>query len=191
MISLQSITGAKRAVLLLLAVLAAALLVFPESRQSPLQAIGRPLASAIAVPLRALDTLNQGIDTVWSRYLALRHVREENLTLRQEIARLQVDNARLHERAAETDRLRALLDLREEFPYVTITARVVGRDPTNWYRSIVINKGRQEGLAADMGVVTPTGAVGRLVKVYDHFAVVLLIIDRNNAVTGLDRKSVV
>jgi rod shape-determining protein MreC len=91
----------------------------------------------------------------------------------------------LRERAVETERLRAALRLSEEFPYATIAARVVGRDPTNWYRSIVINKGHREGLAVDMGVMTPAGAAGRIVKVYDHFAVVLLLIDRNNAVTGL------
>ena len=178
-------TGAKRAVLLFLTVLAAAFFVFPESRQSPLLAIGRPLTFALALPLRAMDTLNQAIESVWNSYLALRHVREENLTLQQKIARLQMDNAALRERAAETDRLRALLHLSEEFPYATIAARVVGRDPTNWYRSIVINKGRKEGVATDMGVMTAAGAVGRIVKTYDHFAVGLLIIDRNNAVTGL------
>ncbi len=178
-------TGSKRAVLLLLAVLAAALLIFPESRQSPLQTIGRPLASAIALPLRAVDALNQAIETIRNRYLTLRHVREENRAIRQELGRLRMDNAQLREMAAETDRLRALLRLRAVIPFPTVAARVVGRDPTNWYRSIVINKGRKEGLATDMGVMTPAGAVGRIVKVYDYLAIVLLIIDRTNAVTGL------
>lgn len=177
--------GVKRTVLLLLAVLTAALLVFPETRQSPLQTIGRPLASVIALPLRAVDAVSQAIDGAWSRYIALRHSREENLDLRQDIARLQMENARLRERAVEIERLRAVLRLSEEFPYATTAARVVGRDSTNWYRSLVINKGRRQGLAADMGVMTPAGAAGRIVKVYDHFAVVLLLIDRNNAVTGL------
>jgi rod shape-determining protein MreC len=122
---------------------------------------------------------------VWNRYLALHRVREENLALRQELARLAQENARLRETTAASERLHVLLDLKEAFPSTTIAAQVVGRDPTNWYRSIVINKGRADGLAVEMGVMTPAGAVGRIVKVYDHFAVVLLLIDRNNAVTGL------
>lgn len=189
MISLQSSTGAKRAVFLLLAVLAAALLVFPESRQGPVQAVSRIIVTAVALPLRAVDALNHGIESVWNRYLTLHQVREENLTLRQEIARLKSDNTRLRETAASTDRLRALLDLKERLPYTTVAAQVIGRDPTNWYRSIVLNKGRKEGLAADMGVLTPAGVVGRIVKIYDHLAVVLLIIDRNNAVTGLIQRT--
>jgi rod shape-determining protein MreC len=66
---------------------------------------------------------------------------------------------------------------------------VIGRDPTNWYRSIVINKGRKDRLAADMGVVTPSGVVGRIVKAYDRFAIVLLLNDLNNAITGLVQRT--
>jgi rod shape-determining protein MreC len=82
-----------------------------------------------------------------------------------------------------------LLNLKEELPYSTLPARVIARDPTNWYRSIVINKGQDDGIAVDMGVMTPTGAVGRVVKVHRQLAVVLLLIDRNNAVTGLVQRT--
>src|SRR5205823_3230673 len=80
-------------------------------------------------------------------------------------------------------------ELQERLPYPTVAAQVVGLDSTNWYRSIVINKGRKNGLAADMGVVTPAGAVGRIVKAYDRFAIVLLLNDLNNAITGLVQRT--
>lgn len=189
MISLQTIAGGKRAVILFLALLIAALLLLPESRQEPLLALGRHMAAVVAVPLRAVEWVNHGLDTAWSRYLALQHVREENFTLRQDMARLQQENARLRETAAASTRLRDLLELKERLPYATIAAHVVGRDPSNWYRSVVINKGAQDGLAVDMGVVTPSGIIGRLVKVYDRFAIVLLMIDPNNAVAGLVQRT--
>ena len=78
MISLQSIAGGKRAVLLLLVFLAVALLLLPESRQESLMVIGRPMAAVIAVPLRVMEATNQTIDTTVNRYLALQHMREEN-----------------------------------------------------------------------------------------------------------------
>lgn len=189
MISLQSIAGGKRAVLLLLVFLVAALLLLPESRQESLMVIGRPMAAVIAVPLRVMEAANQRIDALVNRYLALQHMREENRALRQHIARLREENARLRETAVATARLRGLLELQEQLPYPTVAAQVIGRDSTNWYRSIVINKGRKDGLAADMGVVTPAGAVGRIVKVYDHFAIVLLLNDLNNALTGLVQRT--
>jgi rod shape-determining protein MreC len=181
--------GAKRAFVLLLAVLAGALLILPEASDGPLQTIGRGLVTMASHPLRALDTVNQGIDSVWSRYIALRYVGEENLNLRREIALLEEEASRLREKAAASDRLREILTLKEELPYSTLAARVIARDPTNWYRSIVINKGQADGITVEMGVMTPTGAVGRVVKVQRQLAVVLLLIDRNNAVTGLVQRT--
>ena len=189
MIFLQSIAGGKRAVLLFLALLITALLLLPESRQEPLLALGRHMAAAVSVPLRAMEWANQRIDGTWTRYLALQHVREENFTLRQELARLRQENVRLRETAVASTRLRDLLELRERLPYPVVSAQVVGRDPSNWYRSVVINKGATDGLAVDMGVVTPSGIIGRIVKAYDRFAIVLLIIDPNNAVTGLVQRT--
>jgi rod shape-determining protein MreC len=181
--------GVKRAFVLLLAILTAALLILPEANDGPLKTMGRTVATIASHPLRALDALTQGIDSIWSRYIMLRHIEEENLKLRREIAILQEDTSQLRERAAGTDRLRELLTLKEELPYTTIAARVIARDPTNWYRSIVINKGEDDGVATDMGVMTPSGAVGRVVKVQGQISIVLLIIDRNNAITGLVQRT--
>jgi rod shape-determining protein MreC len=189
MIFWQSMVGVKRAFVLLLAVLAAALLILPEAQDGPLKTMGRAVVTAVTHPLRALDSMNQAIENVWSRYLALRHLGDENLQLRREIARLQEETGRLRERAAASERLTALLELKEELPYTTMAARVIGRDPTNWYRTLLINKGQQDGVKVDMGVMTPSGAVGRVVKVQNKLAVVLLIIDRNNAITGLVQRT--
>src|SRR5207249_7457499 len=71
MISLQSIAGGKRAVLLLLVFLAVALLLLPESRQESLMVLGRPMASVIAVPLRAMELANQKLVTTATRFLSL------------------------------------------------------------------------------------------------------------------------
>ena len=181
--------GAKRAFVLLLAVLAAALLILPESNDGPLKTMGGALVTMAGHPLKALDSVTQGIDSIWSRYIALLHVHDENLNLRRETAMLQEEASRLRERAAASDRLRELLNLKEELPYTTIAARVIARDPTNWYRSIVINKGQDNGIGVEMGVMTPSGAVGRVVKVQRQLAIVLLIIDRNNAITGLVQRT--
>lgn len=189
MLFLHSIAGGKRAVLLFLALLITALLLLPESRQEPLLALGRHMAAAVSVPLRALEWANQGVDGLWARYVSLQRVREDNFTLRQEIARLRQENVRMHETAAASTRLRDLLALKEQLPYPAVSAQVIGRDPSNWYRSIVINKGADDGLAVDMGVVTPAGIIGRIVKAYDRFAIVLLIIDPNNAVAGLVQRT--
>src|SRR3989442_6446566 len=183
MISLQSIAGGKRAVLLLLVFLAVALLLLLDAHHESLVLIGRPMAAVIAVRLGVMEAANQTIDATVNRYWVLQHRGEENRALRQHIARLQEENARLRETAVAATRLRDLLELQEQLPYPTVAAQVIGRDPTNWYRSIVINKGRKNGLAADMGVVTPAGPVGPTLQDSDPFALVLLPKSPTNAST--------
>src|SRR2546422_3503284 len=110
MISWQSLAGGRRAVLLLLVFWGAPLLLLPESRQESLMVIGRPMAAVIAVPLRVMEAANQTIDATVNRYWVLQHRREENRALRQHIARLQEENARLRETAVAATRLRDLLE---------------------------------------------------------------------------------
>src|SRR5207247_9081521 len=130
----------------------------------------RPMAAVRGVPLSGMEAANPKNDTTVNRYLALQQWRDENRALRQHIAHPQEENARLRETAVAATRLHDLLELQEQLPYPTVAAQVIGRDPTNWYRSLVINKGRKNGLAADMGVVTPAGAAGGTVSDHDRFA---------------------
>ncbi|MDE3035255.1 MAG: rod shape-determining protein MreC, partial [Nitrospirota bacterium] len=60
---------------------------------------------------------------------------------------------------------------------------------TNWYQSIVLDKGARDGINVEMGVMAPDGAVGRVVKVTPFTSMVLLITDPNNAVTGLIQRT--
>src|ERR1700726_2840352 len=50
-----------------------------------------------------------GMRGLWNNYVALRHTREENDQLRTEVGELRMHNAQLESRAAEADRLAALL----------------------------------------------------------------------------------
>jgi len=66
--------------------------------------------------------------------------------------------------------------------YQLSVAEVIGRDPSNWYRTIIISQGSQDGIKVDMPVITPGGLVGRVVSVTVHTAEVLLLVDNESAV---------
>jgi rod shape-determining protein MreC len=70
-----------------------------------------------------------------------------------------------------------------------IAAQVIGRDATNRYRAIILNKGESDGIKPDMGVVTPAGVVGRVVKTTGATSVVLLMTDPTNAIAGLIQRT--
>ena len=70
-----------------------------------------------------------------------------------------------------------------------ISAQVIARDTTSEYQTIRINKGRDVGLERRMPVITPSGAVGQLINVWEHYSDVLLMTDHNHAIDVIVQRS--
>jgi len=185
----RSTSGTRRVLLVLCALLLSLVFVLPKQSHTLLQAVGKPLADIVTIPLKLLFSADSRVEAVWDRYVALRGVREENEQLRREIEFLRGQAADLREMAAANRRLTELLRFQAHTPSQTVAARVIGRDATNWYRGVVLDKGEQDGVRTEMGVVTLAGAVGRVVKTRASSSVVLLITDPNNAVTSLIQRT--
>ena len=117
----------------------------------------------------------------WSQYVALRSVRVENEALRQELANLQVRQQQQQAIAARTEELRRLLDLRDALDMQTRAAEVIGGSAVPDFRAVTIDRGSADGLKENMAVISPAGAVGRVVTVGRRAAKVQLLVDRNAA----------
>ncbi len=189
MVNLRTPYHARRIALAFAAVLLLGFLLLPAQTQTVLQDIGGPLGWALSWPLRALAAVQDGIGDTWTHYVALQGVEEENRRLRNELAHLAGQNNQLREAAAATERLSALLDFKTQALPTMVAAQVVGRDTGNWYQTIILNKGQSDGIEPDMGVITPAGVVGRVVKVTAATSVVLLVTDPNNAIAGLIQRT--
>lgn len=185
----RTTSGTRRVMLLLCVLLLSLVFVLPKQSRSLLQGIGQPLAQLLSLPLTALAALDRGVQEAWYGYLALHQVSEENRRLQRELQALRGRNNELRELGVAGQRLAALLALKERLHAKTVAAQVIGRDATNWYRAIVLDKGARDGVKVEMGVMAPDGAVGRVVKVTPFTAIVLLITDPNNAVTGLIQRT--
>jgi len=186
---LRSLTGPTRLILLLLALLLSIIFLLPKQTRDVLQTVGHPAAYVIALPLEALASVNRSVAELWQEYVALRQVREDNRQLRRDLDVLRKQNSELREMAVASQRLAALLEFKAQFSPPTVAAQVIGRDATNWYRSIIVNKGERDGVRTEMGVMTPAGVVGRVVKTGPSTSVVLLVTDPNNAITGIVQRS--
>ncbi len=122
----------------------------------------------------------------WNNYVALRHTRRENQELRAELERLKLHNSELESRAAEADRLGALLGFREAHAEVPmLAARVIGASADASSKTIYINRGENEGVRRNMGVITPEGVVGKVIEVYRDTAQVLLLTDKDGGAGAL------
>ena len=122
---------------------------------------------------------------VWHDYVDLRALREENQRLQQESAILQRRISQLEEYALETQRLQGLLAMRETSRANYLAARIVGKDATNWFKTLLIDRGSQAGLRRNLPVVAPDGLVGRVIEVTPYTAKVQLITDPVSASGGL------
>lgn len=185
----RSTSGTRRVTLLLFGLLLALVFVLPHQSRNVLQHLGNPLAQVVAFPVNALAAVSRSFTDAWEGYVALRRVHEENRRLRQDIQVLRGQLNELRETAAASQRLAALLEFKTFAHPQAVTAQVVGLDSTNWFRGVVLNKGQRDGIRVEMGVVTQAGAIGRVVKATPSTSVVLLIIDPNNAVTGLIQRT--
>jgi len=186
---LRALSGTTRFILLLLALLLSVIFLLPKQTRSVLQTVGQPISAVVFLPIEALTTLEQSVIGLWQEYVALRHVREDNRQLRRDLEVLQRQNSDLRESAIAAQRLESLLEFKEQFVPHTVAARVMGRDSTNWYSSVILNKGDRDGIRPEMGVMTSAGIVGRVVKTGPFSSIVLLVTDPHNAITGIIQRS--
>jgi rod shape-determining protein MreC len=130
---------------------------------------------------RVSNAIGKGIRGSWTNYIDLRDTRQQNQQLKQEIARLRLEQSEFSEDAAQGLRLQQLLAFREHYVTATIAAQVIGTSGEDQSRVLYIDKGSADGLKPDMAVITPDGIVGKIRDVFPgtspHTAQVLEIND--------------
>jgi rod shape-determining protein MreC len=129
---------------------------------------------------KLLHGSGSGVRNAWSNYIDLRHVREQNQQLREQVNRLQLEQAGLLEDARQGQRLQGLLAFKEHYINQTMPAQVIGTSGSDQSRILYIDKGAKDGLRPDMAVITPDGIVGKLRDVYAHTSQVLLVSDQTS-----------
>ena len=133
--------------------------------------------------------LTSGLDNVvglWSGYVGLRDVQEENVELNREIDDLRFELQKERALAQQTRSLERLLQLRQTVALPTLSARVIATDATPYFRTITIDRGRRDGVRPDLAVIAPDGVVGRVAGAPGpRAAQVQLLVDRNAAAGAL------
>jgi rod shape-determining protein MreC len=123
---------------------------------------------------------------LWNHYFALQNTSRENERLHSENDQLKLQVIQLQSRAAEADRLAALLDFRKAHQNVPmIGARVIGTSANTASQTIYLDRGESDGIKRNMGVITPDGIVGKVVESYANTAQVLLLTDGASGVGAM------
>ncbi|HEX9664131.1 MAG TPA: rod shape-determining protein MreC, partial [Candidatus Binatia bacterium] len=145
-----------------------------------------PVGPTLLWVLRPLQVMFQTatgwIKGIQESYLTLEGYKVENERLRQKLIELEKERNRLMESEATNRRLQQLLEFRPQVPAGGITASIIAASASPWFKSCLLDKGSADGIRTGMAVVTPLGALGRVIELGPRTAKVLLIIDPNSGV---------
>ncbi|HKO99447.1 MAG TPA: rod shape-determining protein MreC [Pyrinomonadaceae bacterium] len=105
----------------------------------------------------------------------------ENEQLKQRLWQTELELRNARQSVSENERLKALLNLKEQKTYNQVAASVIARDSSVWFNTITIDRGSSSGVGLNMPVVTGGGIVGRVIAVSPWTAQVMMITDEKAA----------
>jgi len=112
-----------------------------------------------------INFLIESVSNVCKNYISLHSAQKENVELRKKLFFLSQENSLLKMLLDKSDEERKIRELLGNEYENLIPARVIGRDASNGYRSVVINRGALDGIKKDFVVLDKNGfLVGRIVE---------------------------
>jgi rod shape-determining protein MreC len=126
---------------------------------------------------------------IWNTYFMAVLAVKENIDLKKQLGRAMEIKNRYEELELENTRLKKFVNLTSAVPDTYVAAQIIARDPSPWFKTIMIDKGAIDGLVKGSPVLVPQGIVGQIIKVARNYSRVLLITDRNSAVDSLVQNS--
>jgi rod shape-determining protein MreC len=158
-----------------------ALMTYDARDDSTKQRKIRTVVQSIAYPIqRGASTVGNLFGGLFGGIGELRRASVENQKLHAQVEQMQTELRDTRQKAAQADRLEKLLNLTQQSSYQTVTAQVIARDPSVWFDSISIDKGRWAGVEINMPVVTSDGLVGRVVSTGPLNSQVMLVTDEKS-----------
>ena len=149
-----------------------------RSLQSGISGIFAPMFDMVATPVRAVETMFEGMRTVAS-------LREETLRLRAENEHLKRWQRRAEILESENRQLRTVLGAVVPPDRRAITARAVVAPGSSFSHAILIMHDADKSIRAGDPVVTADGLVGYVIDTRDRYSWVLLISDVNSRIPVL------
>lgn len=119
--------------------------------------------------------VSSAVTNYFSSISSMRTAQSENDVLKQRIQELEVEVQNNKSLTFENERLKSLLQLKEETAYKFLPAQIIGRDTSVWFDTSIINRGSLDGVKLNMPIVTNGGLVGRVTAVSPLTAQVSLI----------------
>ena len=139
------------------------------------------LGNILVMPFqKGYDKHQNGVHMLWAGLTELGDVRDELAKTRQKLQKYEGMSEELGEIKRENDQLRKLLNLHQKVGYDSIPALIISKDPDNWFRTLIINRGSSDGIRVNMPVIAFVGedkaVVGKVIEVRGSVSRILPII---------------
>lgn len=95
----------------------------------------------------------------------------------------------LREVEQENTRLKGLLSFKQKSSLRLVAARVIARSPDSWSSSVIIDKGRYNGIRPGMAVINTQGLVGRVMESAEGSSKILLVNDPSQGISSIVQRS--
>lgn len=89
----------------------------------------------------------------------------------------------------ENKRLEDLLEFKRKLIFSAVAANVVGREPSRWNSTLIVDKGIDDGIEQGQAVVNAYGVVGKVAEVNQNSSKVVLITDPQFSVASMVQRS--
>ncbi|XID75280.1 rod shape-determining protein MreC [Alkanindiges sp. WGS2144] len=110
-------------------------------------------------------------------------LRRENTAMRAELLQARVRLQKLAELSAENTRLRGLLNTPLIIDGRMLISEIIGTDTDPLRQILIINKGRHDQLRQGQTILDDKGIMGQIIDVYPHSARVMLLSDKEHAIS--------
>ncbi len=157
--------------------------------QHPLRPLEAMVVKATAPVFNLFHESVALVSRIWRGYIYLVGVQAENERLKLQAQESLSKEALYQETLLEKERLRQLLEFKNQAALPVTGARIIGFDFSIWFKCAFLDKGSNDGLKWGMPVINAAGVVGRVVQVYPEYAKVLLLIDRTSAVDAIVQRN--
>ncbi|MFV0520770.1 MAG: rod shape-determining protein MreC [Lachnospirales bacterium] len=145
----------------------------------------------IVVPIQSsVATLTENISQSITAFRDKDYLKDENELLKEENDILLLEVNRLEQVEKENVELTTLLETKSSYPELpTITAKIIGRDNSNWQSTLIIDKGTDEGIEENMIVLAYGGLLGRVVEVSKYSSKITTILDDSSSISVMTERT--
>ncbi len=133
-----------------------------DTNQRVIRVWAQTIADFVQSPVTSISSAVTGY---FRSISSLRTAQSENDVLKQRVQELEVEIQNAKSLTDENERLKSLLELKEQSKYKILPAQVIGRDASVWFSTSIINRGSLDGVKLNMPIVTNGGLVGRVTAV--------------------------